>query len=129
MEKAKIILCDTDVIIEFYRNNSDIISELKNIGQQNIAVSTITAGELIYGAINKKELYQIKKDIKNLTIVDIDKKTCGIFIEIMAKYVLSHKLSLPDGFIAASALANDIELFSLNLKDYKFIENLKLYKK
>jgi tRNA(fMet)-specific endonuclease VapC len=47
MGEEKIILCDTDVIIEFYRNNPDIISELKKIGQQNIAVNTITAGELI----------------------------------------------------------------------------------
>ena len=59
MEQDKIILCDTDVIIEFYRNNPDIISTLKSIGQKNIAVSTITAGELFYGAINKKELNQI----------------------------------------------------------------------
>jgi len=42
---------------------------------------------------------------------------------------LSHKLALPDGFIAATALANDIELYTLNLKDYRFIEGLKLYKK
>lgn len=38
MKQAKIILCDTDVLIEFYRNNQDIIVELKKIGQQNIAV-------------------------------------------------------------------------------------------
>ncbi len=129
MEQDKIVLCDTDVIIEFYRNNPDIISELKKIGQENITVSTITAGELIYGAFNKKELNQIKKDLKNLTALDIDKKICDIFLDIMGKYVLSHKLVLPDGFIAASALANDIELYTLNLKDYRFIEGLKLYKK
>lgn len=55
MGQDKIILCDTDVIIEFYRNNPNIIEELKTIGQQNIAVSTIIAGELIYGALNKKD--------------------------------------------------------------------------
>ena len=129
MGQNKIVLCDTDIIIEFYRNNPDIISELKNIGQENIAVSTITAGELIYGALNKKELNQIKKDIKNLTVLYIDKKTCDIFLDIMGKYVLSHKLALPDGFIAASALENDVKLYTLNLKDYRFIEELKLYKK
>lgn len=59
MGQDKVVLCDTDVIIEFYRNNPGIISELKIIGQQNIAVSTITAGELIFGAFNKKELNQI----------------------------------------------------------------------
>ena len=129
MGQNKIVLCDTDVIIEFYRNNPDIIAELKNIGQENIAVSTITAGELIYGAFNKKELNQIKKDLKKLTVIDIDKKTCDTFLDIMSKYVLSHKLALPDGFIAATAIANDIELYTLNIKDYKFIDGLRLFKK
>lgn len=129
MEQAQMILCDTDVIIEFYRNNPDIISELKKIGQQNIAVSTITAGELIFGALNKKELSQIKKDVNNLVLVDIDKKTCEIFLELLSNYVLSHKLAVPDGLIAATALANNIELYTLNLKDYRFIDGLKLYKR
>ncbi|HYX08904.1 MAG TPA: PIN domain-containing protein, partial [Bacteroidales bacterium] len=96
---------------------------------ENIAVSTITAGELFYGALNKKELSQIKKDLKNLTIIDIDKKTCDIFMAIMGKYVLSHKLTLPDGFIAASAIANEIDLYTLNIKDYRYIDGLRLYKK
>ncbi len=129
MGQDKIVLCDTDVIIEFYRNNPDIISELKTIGQENIAVSTITAGELIYGALNKKELSQIKKDLKYLNILNIDKRTCDTFLNIMDKYVLSHKLALPDGFIAASAMVHNIELYTLNIKDYRFIDGLKLYKK
>ena len=129
MGQDKIVLCDTDVIIEFYRNNPDIISELKKIGQENITVSIITAGELVYGALNKKELNQIKKDLKNLNVFDIDKKTCDVFLDIMGKYVLSHKLALADGFIAASALVNNIELYTLNIRDYRFIEGLKLYKK
>ena len=129
MGQNKIILCDTDVIIEFYRNNPDIISEIKTIGQQNIAVSTITAGELIFGALNKKELNQIKKDLKNLYVLNIDKNTCDTFLDIMGKYVLSHKLALPDGFIAASAMVHNIELYTLNIKDYRFIDGLNLYKK
>jgi len=129
MGQDKIILCDTDVIIEFYRNNANIISILKKIGQENIGVSTITVGELFYGAINKKELNQIKKDLKSLIIIDIDSKTCDTFIDIMDRYVLSHNLALPDGLIAATAIANDIELYTLNIKDYRFIDGLKLYKK
>jgi tRNA(fMet)-specific endonuclease VapC len=128
MGQKKIVLCDTDVIIEFYRNNPDIIAKLKKIGQQNIAVSIVTAGELIYGALNKRELIQIKKDLKNLILIDIDKKTCDIFLELLSKYSLSHKLAIPDGFIAATIIANNVELFTLNVKDYKFIDGLKLYK-
>lgn len=129
MEQTKIVLCDTDVIIGFYRNNPDVISELKRIGQENIAISIVTAGELLYGALNKKELRKIKRDLDNLTIINIDNKTCDIFLELLSKFVLSHKLSVPDGFIAATALANDIELYTLNLKDYRFIDGLKLFKK
>jgi len=78
--------------------------------------------------LNKKELTQINKDLKTLTLLDIDKKTCDIFLDIMSQYVLSHKLAVPDGFIAATAIAHNIELYTLNFKDYRFIEGLKLYK-
>ena len=128
MEKGKIVICDTDVIIAFYRNNAPVIAELIKIGQNNIAVSTITAGELIFGALNKRELTQITRDLKSLIILDIDQKVCSTFLDLMERYVLSHKLALPDGFIAATAIANDLELYTLNLKDYRFIDSLRLYK-
>ena len=64
MAKEEIVLCDTGVIIEFYKNNSRIVSELASIGENNIAISTVTTGELIYGAINKTELKQIISDLE-----------------------------------------------------------------
>ncbi len=121
------ILCDTDVIIEFYRNNSSIVSELKKFQQENIAISVITAGELLFGAFNKIELKQIQKDIKSLNLINLNPDICGVFLEIMEKYVLSHKLALPDGFIAATAIYNDLKLFTLNVKDYAFIDGVQLY--
>jgi len=127
MEQAKIVLCDTDVMIEFYRGNPEIVTELKKIGQQNIAISYITAGELIYGAFNKRELAKLKKDIEHLVLLDIDSKACGIFITLLSTYALSHRLAVPDGFIAATAMACDVELFTLNKRDFRFIEGLKLY--
>lgn len=55
------ILCDTDVIIEFYKENPQVIRNLRSIGEPNIAISIITSGELLYGALNKRELNQISK--------------------------------------------------------------------
>ena len=129
MGKNEVVLCDTDVIIEFYRNNAEIVTKLRAIGQQNIAISIITAGELLYGALNKKELTQIKKDLDNLTLLPIDHQICKTFTDIMGTYVLSHKLALPDGFIAATAMVHDVELFTLNFRDYRFIDGLRLFKK
>lgn len=127
MDEEIAILCDTDVIIEFYKNNQKIVSELHLIGENNIAISTITAAELIFGAINKKELKQIKKDIKNLKTLHLNHQTEKIFLQLLEKYSLSHNLKIPDAIIASSAIANEIKLFTLNKKDFKFIEELNLY--
>ena len=48
----------------------------------------------------------------------------NIFIE---NYCLSQKLNLPDALIAATAIYYNIELFTLNIKDFKFIPDIKLY--
>ncbi|WP_353932795.1 PIN domain-containing protein [Okeanomitos corallinicola] len=50
------ILCDTNIIIEFYKNNSQVISELSFLGINQLAISSITQAELYYGAINNVEL-------------------------------------------------------------------------
>ncbi|MEG4117310.1 PIN domain-containing protein [Microcoleus sp. N9_B4] len=49
------------------------------------------------------------------------------FIELMAQYSLSHKLTIPDAMIAATALTHNISLYTLNLKDFRFIEGLQIY--
>jgi len=121
------ILCDTDIIIELYRNNEQIIAELKIIGEENIAISVITAGELFFGALNKKELKQIEKDIKCLDLKLIDNEISKMFYNLMLEYSLSHKISIPDAFIASTAIVHDLELFTLNVKHFKFIKGLKLY--
>ena len=127
MEQAKIVLCDTDVMIEFYRGNPEVIAELKKIGQKNIALSYITVGELIFGAFDKRDLAKLKKSIEQLILLDIDNKTCETFVKLLSIYTLSHRLAVPDSFIAATAIEYDVELFTLNKKDFRFIEGLKLY--
>jgi tRNA(fMet)-specific endonuclease VapC len=49
------------------------------------------------------------------------------FIELMETYSLSHKLSIPDALIASTALVHKIDLYTLNLKDFCFIEGLNLH--
>ena len=65
------ILCDTNILIEVYRDNAKIIETLKQIGQDNIAISDVTCAELLYGARDKKELQIIRKDLNKLIILPI----------------------------------------------------------
>jgi predicted nucleic acid-binding protein len=41
------ILCDTNILIEFYKGNSEIVTELQSVGIAELAVSVVTCGELI----------------------------------------------------------------------------------
>ena len=60
------ILCDTNIFIEVYKNNSTIISVLEKIGQERIAASQVTSGELVFGALNKRELAAIHSDLQKI---------------------------------------------------------------
>lgn len=55
------IFCDTNILIEFYKDNEDVSNVLRAIGLPNLAVSVITVGELYFGARDKRELLKIKK--------------------------------------------------------------------
>jgi tRNA(fMet)-specific endonuclease VapC len=110
------ILCDTNILIEFYKGNSEIIGELHKAGLSNLAVSVVTIGELFYGARDKAELIKIQKHLALMKQIQLD------------EYALSHRLSVPDALIAATALSQDIPVFTLNLRDFRYISDLKLYK-
>jgi len=47
------ILCDTDIFIEAFKNNTLATGSLRRIGFQNIALSAITLMELYFGAFRK----------------------------------------------------------------------------
>ena len=48
-------------------------------------------------------------------------------IDLLKDYRLSHKLALPDSLIAATVLITDFELFTYNVKDFRFIPQLKIF--
>lgn len=121
------ILCDTNILIEFYKNNLQVVQPLRTIGVNQIAISAITQAELYFGALNKTELRSIKRNLSALHIYSVDVLISNQFISLMEAYSLSHKLSIPDAIIAATALVHDIELYTLNLKDFRYIPGIKLY--
>jgi len=121
------ILCDTNILIEFYKNNPQIIQTLRRIGQEHLAISVVTQAELYFGALNKAELLKIKKHLSLLQCCPIDNHISNAFLQLMESYSLSHKLSIPDALIAATALRYDMRLYTLNIKDFQFIPDLVIY--
>jgi tRNA(fMet)-specific endonuclease VapC len=73
------ILCDTNILIELFKDNEAVKNELRQIGFSELAVSVITTGELYYGARNKAELTKIQKRLALLKQVEIDPEISAIF--------------------------------------------------
>ncbi len=121
------ILCDTNILIEFYKANPTVIQVLQQIGSDNIAVSVIAKAELFYGARDKQELARIEKHLSSCHCLGLNDPISTLFLELMSRYSLSHKVTIPDMLIAATAISHGLELYTLNTKDFKFIPEIKVY--
>ena len=121
------ILCDTNILIEFYKGNLTVIQTLKEIGSDNIAVSVITKAELFYGARDKQELTKIERHLSFCHCIGLNNPVSSLFLELMSNYSLSHKVTIPDMLIAATAICRELELYTLNTKDFNFIPKLKVF--
>ncbi len=121
------ILCTTNILIEFYKNNDHITQELQQIGQPQLAISVISQAELYFGARDKIEMAKLKKHLSLLHHFPLDTATSSTAVHLMESYALNQHLRLPDAFIAATAVTHAIPLYTLNPKAFDFIAHLKLY--
>jgi predicted nucleic acid-binding protein len=121
------ILCDTDIFIEVFKNNTLATALFRRIGFQNIALSAITLMELYLGALNKRELLKIKSRLQKLEIINLDQKITETAINMIERYFKSHGLHIPDALIAATAICRGMQLLTYNVKDFKFVEGIRMY--
>jgi len=122
------VLCDSNIFIEIFRNRSDMEVILNDIGFDNIMISDVVKAEIFFGAKDKRELQVIKKYLNDYTSLTIQPEISKMAVDFVENYCLSQKLNLPDALIAATAIYYDIELFTLNIKDFKFSPGIKLYR-
>ena len=119
------IFLDTNVLIEILKNNSKALTKISALGA-DLSVTAITAMELLYGARNKQELKKLQQFLVMFEVVHIDVATSKKAIDLVTLFAKSHALDIPDAIIAASCLQNDAALFTYNVKDFRFIPNIKL---
>ena len=124
MEK---IVLDTNILIEVLKGNQLIIEKLEK-NSYEYCISSITVMELYFGALNKTELFSLKKFMKLFKVIELNDNISSISTELIFEYAKSHNLSIPDSLIASTAISENIKLYTLNLKDFKYIDELTLLK-
>jgi predicted nucleic acid-binding protein len=122
MEK---VLVDTCIFIDIFRGNRQLYQDLL---KQKVFVNSIVYMGLIQGSRDKVELKKIEKFLEKLQIIEVNQKISRKSLELMKKYSLSCGLLIPDAIIAASAIIKHFPLWTFNRKDFKFIDDLVLFK-
>ncbi len=124
MEK---IVLDTNILIEILKGNQDVVQKLESLDFV-YCTSSISVMELYFGAFDKVELFKLKKFITLFEVIKLDENISSISTELIFEYSKSHHLSIPDSLIASTAISKNIRLYTLNLKDFRYIDGLTLFK-
>lgn len=122
---GKKILIDTNIAISYIGNrlNINAMDKLDKIFDSEYHISVINKIELLgYPNLNQNEEEKFQLLINNSIIHAIDNKTIDKTIAIRKK----HKIKLPDAFIAATCLVNELSILTLNVKDFENIDGLKV---
>lgn len=125
-KKDKIILCDSNILFRLLEGNEEIKRNLEKIGEENIAFSIITHAEA-YAGSSKSDVKVLINFFAKHHLYHISEDASKIFNGLILSNHTYHDKWIPDALIAATALSNQIELFTLNRKHFDFIPNLKLY--
>ena len=126
MEK-ELILCDTNILISWFKGDSETCKRLERIGLEHILIPSVAVMELLQGTRNKTESIQLKKKLKAYNVIHFNETTSKLSVELIEQFRLSHGLLIPDAIIAATAIIYNLKLFTYNQKDFKFIPGINLF--
>lgn len=125
-------LLDTNICIYIIKQRPpEVLKRFQDINSGDIAISTITLYELLYGAYKSsyptKNKSAVRKLVLPLEILPFDEKEADICGKIRAEQEKKGEVIGPmDMQIAATALANDLTMVTHNIKEFKRISALKV---
>ncbi len=125
------IVLDTDALSELMRPrpSSRLVARLEQVAAAEQATTSITLGEIAYGArkVNRPELYQRAVGLlRGVKILDFDRAAAERYGELrLALERAGVRLADPDLRIAAIAMASDRLLVTGNVKHFARVPGLR----
>lgn len=115
-------LIDTCILVDYLRGNPNI-----DFSSDTIVINPVVELEILQGVRNKREQKDALRTLENFQRIDYSPECFDLAKILILRYSLSHALKLPDALIAASCLIYDLPLWTYNLKDFAYIEGMKIY--
>ncbi len=121
------ILVDTSVVIDHFRKKNKQKSLLYELAKDNkLFLSAISKFEFLVGT-KPSQISQTEKLIEGFFILSFNSNVAAVASDIAKKLKTKNKIiEFRDIFIAATAIANDIPLSTLNIKHFERIDDLEL---
>ena len=121
------IVVDSNVLIRYLLKDEAVTYHLENLINKNFSIyvpAIVFAEMMSYPKLTESERMTIKSFVNNFYFIPIDFSIAELGGFLRSKY----KIKLPDALIAATSIYLDAELFTFNLRDFKKIKELRLYK-
>ena len=124
-DKMKKIICDTNVISRYILNSSTEITITieEIIGIENIFITPVIYIELMnwlafYEGIEKTKRMQLKRLINSIPVVTLNEDICNFAMKLAFQNPHS---KVADTLIGATAIYYNINIYTLNKKDFELI--------
>ncbi len=126
--EANRMVVDTSIFIDYLRSKKKSDTIFLNLPDDSeIFISAITLFELLMGATTESKWEEIKKLTEDIPVLGLSEKIATLSAKVYHDLRRSNKvIEYRDIFIAATALANDLPLLTLNNKDFKRVKDLKV---
>ena len=124
-------LLDTNMVIYTMKNRPQQVRKQFIRHDGRMGISTVTLGELVFGAENSQQVERNLSDIEAMTarleVLPFDDKAAYHFGQIRASlYKAGHPIGPYDMMIAGHARALGLTLVTNNLKEFEHVPGLML---
>ena len=122
------LLIDTSIIVEHLRKQNRRKSILYNVASSySLCTSTIVEFELYAGATDEQKRGDILAILNWCHLLPFTSEVAGVAATIYRNLRTANRvIEIRDMFIAATALAYDLPLMTLNVKHFERIEHLQV---
>lgn len=123
------ILIDTSILIDHLRrSNKDRTAFYRAAQQHECVISVITEFEFRVGSTAANRSF-VTALLDTMPVLSFDSACVGAAVDIYRDLRARNQLiALPDLFIAATAVAHEVPLLTLNLSHFERVGDLKLHR-
>jgi tRNA(fMet)-specific endonuclease VapC len=122
-------MLDTNIVIYTMKNRPQTVKRRFQKHQDRMAISTVTLGELVFGAEHSQQVERNLTDIESmvarLDLLPFDESAAYHFGQIRAAlYGIGKPIGPYDMMIAAHARSRGLKLVTNNIQEFERIEGL-----